>query len=347
MKKRMILLAGILTASLSFSALTWAEETPKKSPGEAIGDLIVSLLEDEDVQEAIFGDEGLIHEVLPEGIDLGEIAEGLEEKAEVIKAEGEQLIESVIDKVRDEDGSINLEGLGLDGLGDLVGELAGALTGSGDLGGYDLDYYFARFDAMKAAVKEYALEKSGETMETGDAQIVSTVFAYEDDDMGDELRALPVVDQSNFTADGTDLLFLNGYTVPILFTLNWDEENSCYTVADAKETADGEEFAASLQEMCDEVGCSFDECLEDIELVKIFHLGDMRDYLNEHPEYERIELEGELRTADELDQIYSDRLTEFFAEEDTDSMPAEVESVETVVVEDIETVPADSAEEAA
>ena len=287
MRKRMILLAGITMIGMSASA--WAEEAPKQSAGDVIGGLIGSLLEDQNISETFFGEDGLLGEVFPEGFDLG-------------------------------------------GLKDLAGRLIGAIPGAGDsidFGDFDLDDYFTRFDAMKEAIREYSLEKNSQSMDCGDAQILSSAIIYEDEDMGDELRVFAYVSQSNYTLDENALMFLSGSSVPVLFTLNWDEENGIYNVADTREAADGEEYTASLEEICAEIDYDLDECFDYIEYGDIAHMGDLVNYMNEHPEIEGIEFEGEIMNAEELNTLYSDRLFEYFSEPETDSAVTEVESVES------------------
>ena len=327
MRKRLILLAGIITIGMSTSAL--AEEAPKKSAGDVIGGLIGSLLEDQNISDTLFGENGLLNELLPEGADLSGIAGSLEEKVDAIKSEGGKILESIKDKVQNEDGSFDLEGLDLSGLGDLAGQLVGSIAGIGGSGDLDLDSYLAKFNDMRDAVKEYSLEKNSQSMEIGDAQILSAVYIYEDEDLGDEVRAFAQIVQSNYTLEENVLMFLSGSSIPTLFTLNWDEENGSYYVVDAREAADGEEYTASLEEMCAEVGCSLDECLEDIGFSEITHMGDMVTYLDEHPEIEGIEFEGEIMNAEELEALFTERLYSYFSEPETDSAVTEVESVES------------------
>lgn len=330
-KKRMVILAAALAVCMSASVFASAEEAPKKSPGDAIGTLIGSLLEDKDISEGIFGEDGLLNEVLPEGIDLDEIAGSLEEKAGVIKAEGQQVIDDIIEKVQNEDGSFDLEGIDLDGLKNLAGGLLGSLVGDSDLEGFDMGEYLARFDSVKDAMKEYYLAKNSEIMEDGDVQILSTTLIYVDEDLVDEVTAFAQIIQENYTEDEKILRSLCSSSVPVLFKFSWDEENSRYVVADAREAADGEEYTASLEEMCSEVGITLEECLEDIDFSDYIHTEELVNYMKEHPELEGIEFEGEVLNAEELDAFSSELLMEYFDEYDMSA-----DSTEAVVVESVE-----------
>ena len=42
---------------------------------------------------------------------------------------------------------------------------------------------------------------------------------------------------------------------------------------------------------------------------------DLKEYLEEHPEVKGIEFEGEIRTAEELDEIMIDRLSKLYEED--------------------------------
>ena len=66
MKKKMMFLACALAAGMCISSAACAQE----STGSGIMDDIQALLEDEEVQDALFGEDGLVSGLLPEGTDI-------------------------------------------------------------------------------------------------------------------------------------------------------------------------------------------------------------------------------------------------------------------------------------
>ena len=69
-----MLLAGVLAVGMCISSAACAEE----SSGSGIKDDLRALLEDETVQDALFGEDGLISGLLPEGTDMQTVEEQIE-----------------------------------------------------------------------------------------------------------------------------------------------------------------------------------------------------------------------------------------------------------------------------
>lgn len=67
-----------------------------------------------------------------------------------------------------------------------------------------------------------------------------------------------------------------------------------------------------------EVGKSSEEWEEDLEASRIMVLYDLEKYLEEHPDVKGIEFEGEIRTAEELDEIMITRMNELYDEAEED-----------------------------
>ena len=313
MKKRWVLLVGVLVLIFSMSVSVLAEEAPETTPGSVLGGLLGSLLPDGEVSEKLFGEDGIITGALPEGTDLNEIASTFSEQFGALKTQGQKVLEYIREKAQDNGGSFQFDGSTTRELKDIAGGLFGALTGrfgSGDIDFSELDALMEKYEALAAAEDDFILAVNSEIMETGDVQLLSTYpLGNNDDDLaGEEVKTLTYASVTNYTEDGTVLRIQSGGDSPILFTLVWNEESGTYTVKDAKETTEGEEFTASLQAMCDEVGADFNEALLDIEYAKAFHIGDMAEFLKDHPEYDGMEFQGEIKTADELEQIENELL---------------------------------------
>ena len=90
MKKKMILFTAALAVSLCVSTAIYAEDH-----GLGIADGIRSLLSDEEVQNALFGEEGLINEILPEGTDL----QTVEEQIALVESQGSQILDALQSKI--------------------------------------------------------------------------------------------------------------------------------------------------------------------------------------------------------------------------------------------------------
>ena len=88
----------------------------------------------------------------------------------------------------------------------------------------------------------------------------------------------------------------------MLFTLETTEDGTLF-VKDVKGTEDGENYAASLEALCEAYGTTSDDYEYLLILSEFDDVFDLVQYLDEHPEYERIEYMGELHTRDELNQI--------------------------------------------
>jgi len=80
--------------------------------------------------------------------------------------------------------------------------------------------------------------------------------------------------------------------------------------------------------MCSETGTSLDECLEDIEFADAMMVYDLETYLENHPEVAGIEYDGEIRTAEELDELWIEKFNEEPAEGDGKELTEETEASE-------------------
>jgi len=91
---------------------------------------------------------------------------------------------------------------------------------------------------------------------------------------------------------------------------------------------DGENYMPSIEAMCSETGTSLDECLEDIEFADAMMVYDLETYLENHPEVAGIEYDGEIRTAEELDELWIEKFNEEPAEGDGKELTEETEASE-------------------
>ena len=301
MKKKMILFTAALAVSLCVSTAIYAEDH-----GLGIADGIRSLLSDEEVQNALFGEEGLINEILPEGTDL----QTVEEQIALVESQGSQILDALQSKIDSAGSSLDLSSPE-----DLAGELIAALIGSELPTDADLSGMIETYGATLDAIKESYIEKNAESMDPANVQIVSITHIYQDSDYDQpQYQFLTYLSQDNYRQDGSVLRYVSGASDPVLFTFSKDEDGSVHVV-DAVYAQDGEGWKDSLQAMGDEVGMSVEEILSEIDFSKHMQLSEMISYLDEHEDIEGLEYMGEIRTSEELRDIQ----TAFLDELDTET----------------------------
>lgn len=305
MRKKMILFTAALAVSLCVSSAVYAED-----PGSGIADGIRSLLSDEEVKNALFGEEGLINEILPEGTDL----QTVEEQIALVESQGSQILDVLQSKIDSAGSSLDLSSPE-----DLAGELIAALIGSEIPTDADLSGIIETYGATLEAIKESYIEKNAEIMDPADVQIVSITHIYQDSDYDQpQYRFLTFLSQDNYRQDGSVLRYVSGASDPVLFTFSKDEDGSVHVV-DAVYAQDGEGWQDSLQAMADEVGMTVEDVLSEIDFSEYMRLSEMISYLDEHEDMEGIEYMGEIRTSDELKDIQMAFLDEFEPETEAET----------------------------
>ncbi len=185
-------------------------------------------------------------------------------------------------------------------------------AGGSDSDFADFDAWFSRIDEINAAIDEYVLEKNAGEICPGDVQILPGGIIYaEDNSELKEFREIYYAVQYNYVIDDRDQLrFADEAKDLILFSFE-EQEDGSIVVKDARFADREKDLAASLEEMCDEMGAPLDEAMDAYEFLQIDDVRELRNYLNDHPEYIGIEYEGEILTADELYEIWSKRLEQY------------------------------------
>ena len=202
-------------------------------------------------------------------------------------------------------GESGIESVSGDDLAGLLGLLAG------DESGDDFDFdafleefrsspeyqeYIARWDARKAYLNERYAD-----LEKGDEQIVivADVTNFDNIDPNVEFGSFVL---ANYKVDGKDLKFMNSEGDVLL--LNYEkQEDGTYKVGDVMVAEKGDGFDASIQSMCEAFGATLDDYNEHVEMEEYEGRDCLRDFLREHPEYERIEYNGEMKSLEDLDAI--------------------------------------------
>ena len=313
MKKKSVVLAGVLVLCLSFSPMVRAEDTSQEPEAESGG--LGSLFEEDGLLGGLFGEDGTLSGIIPEDVDLGEVMNTVGEKLEDAGSTLGQTVEGVLNLVRDEDGSVNLEKAG-----DLLDDLFGMYSGDGG-SDEELDEILRRYNELDEVMRDHLFERNAEYMDPGDVQIYSKQTAYMDDIDQDVIRVLADFTQDNYTIEGDQMIYLSGASEPLLLTLVRGEDGSI-TVTDEMCTEDGEGFDASLEILCEEVDLTSDDYYASMVFGAYNDADALAEYLEGHPEIVGAEYMGEIMTAAELramSEEYADSLFNSIFEETEDS----------------------------
>ena len=311
MKKSSILCAAVLVIGMGMSMTVWAEKAPA-DPVDEIGELLSSL-----------------SDRLPEKVNVGGALRTVGEILEDAGSAANQGLQSVADKITDEDGSVDwqkVENSAEELFDNLTGGLSIGNTG-GDAGvgegetEQDLDALMADilapYERADAVMFDYVAERNAEFMDAGDVQIFSKIPGYVGDPEADEFKVLGDFTQVNYVIDGDQMNMISAATDTLLLTLTKGEDGT-YTVTDEKHAADGEDYADSLEALCEEVGIPVDDVRVASVLGAYNDADALAKYLNEHPEIATAEYQGEQMTAEELkalsDNYTSDLMDSIFEE---------------------------------
>ena len=309
MKKSSILCAAVLVIGMGMSMTVWAEKAPA-DPVDEIGELLSSL-----------------SDRLPEKVNVGGALRTVGEILEDAGSAANQGLQSVADKITDEDGSVDwqkVENSAEELFDNLTGGLSIGNTGGGAGEGeteQDLDALMADilapYERADAVMFDYVAERNAEFMDAGDVQIFSKIPGYVGDPEADEFKVLGDFTQVNYVIDGDQMNMISAATDTLLLTLTKGEDGT-YTVTDEKHAADGEDYADSLEALCEEVGIPVDDVHVASKLGAYNDADALAKYLNEHPEIATAEYQGEQMTAEELkalsDNYTSDLMDSIFEE---------------------------------
>ena len=265
--------------------------------------------------EALFGEGGPLYGLLPEGTDTEAIVRAARDQMDLVNRQFSRVIEEIVEK--SESGSVDFDE---ESLQKFAGVLLGRFIGGEEDGDAD-EFEFDSLDALIQAAsdireteKEYMIEHNSGLMENGDVQIVAADIYHEDDYEQEEIRLLCNMIQNNYRMDEENQLrFVDSAEDVVLFTHENNPEGK-YPVKDAVFAEKGDNYLSSVEALFNETGESADTLEQDLELSRILVIYDLKEYLEKHPEVKGIEYEGEIRTAEELDDIWSARLDELFGD---------------------------------
>ena len=142
------------------------------------------------------------------------------------------------------------------------------------------------------------LEECADMIGEGDVPLVSTYALSNDEDTVDTL--LGYFEVIVFTPDGTDLKYKNSVSDVAYFAYSMDD-NLNFEITEVVVARDDE----TLNTLCAKHGIereSFDRRTGETHL-EFFRTFDMSVFLENHPEYERIEYNGKMYTKDEMSAL--------------------------------------------
>lgn len=265
--------------------------------------------------EALFGEGGPLYGIFPEGTDTEAIAGAAREQMDIVNRQFSRAIEEIVEKSESESVDFDQESLQKFAEG-LLGQFIGSRADGNDAGGFDFDSLDAMIEARNAIIdseKEYVIEHNSGSMESGDVQIVASDVYHEDDDYEqEEFRMLSNMIQNNYRMDDENQLWLVDSSEDVILFTHERGQDGGYSIKDAVFAEKGDNYMSSVEALLIETGESVDDLEETLETSRVFVLYDLKNYLEEHPEVKGIEYEGEIRTAEELDQIWNIKLDELY-----------------------------------
>ena len=308
--------AATCAASLALSSTVMASDDD--------GGLLGALLEKGKEFVEAFPEKSEVEGVLDElgskasslGVDLSGLVDELDLSSianSALEAVGELDLESV-------------EGLAKGGASSLIAELLGGDGGNDERGeeeseDFDVDTFMAfyeRLEAMNEAEKGFYEMDSVGNPNRGDVRIVSVGGIKFDGELDGELfKRLVRISRFEYDVDDSVLRLVDERDDYVLFEHAFDEDGNC-EVVDARFVEVGEDFDA----FCLELGISPDEGRENAEFARYAEVADIAEYLENHPEFDGVEYDGEVRTAAELDEIVDAAIGVYsnaeFGEEETE-----------------------------
>ena len=268
--------------------------------------------------KSLFGAGGPLFGVLPEGTNIDEMVGTSREQMGQADQEIRQVLDEVAEKAQNDSIDPNVQ---QDTLEEYAEALLERILGSADFEKDDplpfasLDEYLEVYDGIKNLEDDYIREHNAESMEAGDVQIVASNSLADEEIDEDQARRLACVIQNNYRMDEENQLRLVSSSEDVVLFTHQKDQDGNYLVTDAEFAEKGENYDSSIQALNLKMDDPSDELQEDLEASRIMVAYDLKEYLEEHPEVKGIEFEGEIRTAEELDEIMIDRLSKLYEED--------------------------------
>lgn len=316
---------GTVVAAQEATAEEAADTAQETAAEEASAAAEEASPEQEDIYaeavKSLFGAGGPLFGVLPEGTDIDEMVGASREQMDQADQQIRQVLDEVAEKAQNDSIDPNVQQERLEEYAEAMLE---KLMGSTDFGEDDLsdslafaslDEYIEVYNGIKDLEDDYIKEHNAGSMEAGDVQIVASNSLADEEIDEDQARRLACVIQNNYTMDEENQLRLVSSSEDVVLFTHQKDQDGNYIVTDAVFAEKGDNYESSIQALNLEMDDPSDELQEDLEASRIMVAYDLKKYLEEHPDVKGIEFEGEIRTAEELDEIMFDRLSELYEED--------------------------------
>ena len=291
-----LLLVFVLVFSLAVSASA-------ESRGRILLKKVISALGGEEEEST--------GEHLPEKL-VRKLVTSLKEKAADHNDPVYQIASKLLSKLKITDGKIDFSKLGS------LGSLFGGEGSSPDLDTLYKEYLesdeYKNRTAQLDAIKAHVMEEYKDEYDPDDVHLFSYTIAHETEEKDGQITFLGYFSVTDYKPDGTDLKmkFFTGNVE--LVTVTKDEAAGTYSVTEAVKAKEGELYWPSVQAMCEKIGTTEDEFNETMLLRDWGMAYDMAQFLKGSTEYKRIEYQGELKTAEEMDAVAGELLDAALAE---------------------------------
>ena len=298
MRLRVMILTSILVLSSSAAFSLQAAET---EPAEKASGLLSSLLGETGIADQLGG---LLASELPEGTDIDGMLSTLKEQLGVADSEIAGVVEGFLEKVRNDNGSYDMGAIDqflAPILGQFLGE--GGESDDFDLGDIDFEKLFAQSEKLDNTISEYVLKMNDGILESGDVQIVDPAYIDADSILDEDFEYMIYSMQYNYTEDDDHQLHPLCFKEDLMVLNMHLDEDENYTILDVK-VPEEDNYDEFVEDYCSRHDMTPEDCQECIDFCKAyFPSSGLSKYMNNHPEITGIEYEGEIRTADELDEI--------------------------------------------
>ncbi len=205
----------------------------------------------------------------------------------------------------------------------LLGSLLGGSEGEGEgtedidldsfLESFKLSEEYQEYMARYAAIQEHLNLEHADGLPAGDEQVMSLSEIYDSNvpDNPDVIFGLFTLMNYKKSEDGKELKALNSVGSVEILTLE-KQEDGTFRVLEAA-TARDEDFEADLKVLCETYGTTT-ASYEEAKKWQIFDLvADLYSFMAGHPEYEKIEFQGEMLSAEDLDKMMEQTYNELEA----------------------------------
>ena len=267
----------------------------------------------EKVETAVTGDEGPGEKYTVEKL-VQKLLGYVEDKCRENNIEPEEAFEQVMGLITDEEGNIDLS---------TVLSLIGMFSGESSEG----STYMEEMNNRNETIHAYTIDRFKDTLEPGDVQVIGMLSILNED--FDTHKTIAWISLANYTVEGSDLKLKN-YASSVEYLEFEVDENLNFTVSEAVPAEEGENYSASVDALCERLGVSREKFDHDFNRIEIEweETYQMMDLMEQHPEYERIEYQGEMKTADEIAAINETLMDEGFAIDFADAETEETEETE-------------------